>query len=311
MKKFLCVMLACLLTLSMAACKNSVDETPDPTQAPTEPVKQALSECGAWVVAKEYELSSSKSRDYRYDSQGNLLGYDDYQATSEANDLGGKTVTLIPYDKDGKVITHLSKHMYIYDEAGRLVKYQRNEGKTGNLADNFVFEYNSDGKMVKQTKYYMTNFHEEITYTYEGEKLTKSTFRSTVHEAEYTYIYDSEGVPSQVNFLVEYVKSDNEIKGSLVLLKSVYESDTVRRVTLSASNESTGIEQGKEVLVYQEHYDEQGKVLRVEIELLQWELFQIAWMPMRQLGAMNPTNMSGGTAKLVYQPLSVYWANQK
>lgn len=310
MKKFLCVLLSCLMLLFMAACKRDGETTPPPTENPGQVTRPSLEACGPWVVSTEFELASGKNREYRYDAQGKLLGYDQYQATYKANELGGETMQLIPYDQNGNLITHLSVHTYVYNEAGQLAKYQRNEG-TGKLADSFLFSYNSDGKVIKQEKFYMDNFHELIEFVYEGEKLTKSTFRSSVHEAEYTYVYDSEGVPSQINYLIKYVKSGNEIKGNLALQKSVYETDTLRRVTLSSSSQSSGVAQGKEVLIFEEHYDAQGQVQKVELQLLNWELFQVAWMPMRQLGAMNTTHWSGGTAKFVYEPLSVYLANQK
>lgn len=302
MKKLLCLVLS-LLLLSMAGCKDGGTGSA-PTEAPAEPAKPDLQQFGPWVVATEYEKDTDKLHNYRYDENGNLLGFGDYKATSEANDLGGKTVKLVPYDADGSVSDMLSKMHYIYDAAGKLVGYQRYEALGDKLADSFVFEYDTDGNMVKQEKFYMDNWHETITYTYVGKQLTAATFKSSVYEATYAYVYDADGVLSQLDFCTKYVKSGNEVKGSLALQKSVYEDDTTYRVSLSTGSASDGVSQGKEVVRYEEIYDAEGKPVSVTLELKEWGMFQIASIPMRQCGAMNTANWSAGSAKFVYKPLA-------
>lgn len=310
MKKFLSLTLACLLLLSMAACKIG-DGDPSPTEAPTEPARPSLEQYGPWVLTAEYEGTTEKKREYRYGENGSLLGYGDYQATSSDNDLGGKTVKLVPYDENGQVSTYLSKHQYVYNAAGKLVRYQRNEAIGDKLADSYTFEYNADGKMIKQEKFYMDIWQEGIEFTYDGDKLTKSSFKSSVYEASYTFIYDSDGILSELNFTTKYVKSGNVDKGTLALQKNVHEDDTTYRVTLSTSDSSDGVSKGKTILTYEERYDAAGNIQSVQVEVADWGLFQVAAVPMRQLGAMNTVNWSGGSAKFVYQPLSVYLAGQE
>lgn len=307
MKKLLCLTLSLLLLLSMAGCKDSGDG-PAPTEAPTAPAKPDLQQFGPWVVTTEYEKDTDKLRNYCYDESGNLLGFGDYKATSEINDQGGKTVKLLAYDAEGNVSNMLSKLHYIYNAEGRLVGYQRYEALGNKLADSFVFEYDSNGNMVKQEKFYMDNWHETITYTYEGKQLTAAAFKSSVYEASYSYVYDADGLLSQLDFCTKYVKSGNEVKGSLALQKSVYEDDTTYRVSLSTGSASDGVSQGKEVVRYEEVHDAEGKPVSVTLELKEWGLFQIASMPMRQCGAMNTANWSSGSAKFVYQPLAEYLA---
>lgn len=309
MKKLLCLLLSVVLLLSMAGCKNGDgSETPAPTEAPTAPVKPSLEEFGPWVVAAEYEEDTDKLRNYRYDKDGALLGFGDYKAASEINDLGGKTVKLVAYDADGKESTKLSKMHYIYDADGKLVAYRRYEALGGKLADSFIFEYDANGNMVKQEKSYMDIWHETITYTYEGKRLTAASFKSSVYEAEYTYVYDAEGILSQLDFSTKYVKSGNVVKVSMVLQKSVYEDDTTYRVALSTGSASSGVSQGKELLRYEEVYDAEGKPVSVTLELNEWGMFQVGIFPMRQCGAINTANWSGGSAKFVYKPLADYLA---
>ena len=308
MKKLLCLALSLLLLLSMVGCKDGGDGTA-PTEAPGIPAKPALEDFGPWVLTAEYEKDTDKLRNYRYDENGNLLGFGDYKATSEANDLGDKTVKLVPYDADGSVSNMLSKMHYIYDATGKLVGYQRYEALGDKLADSFVFEYDTAGNMVKQEKSYMDKWHETITYTYDGTKLTAATFKSSVYEAAYTYIYDAEGILSQLDFTVDYVKSGNVVEGSIVLQKTVYEDEKTYRVTLSAGSASNGVSQGKEVIRYEEMYDDEGKPLSVTLEFREWGgLFQVGAMPMRRCGAMNTANWSAGSAKFVYKPLANYIA---
>lgn len=305
MKKILCLVLCSLLLVSMVGCKKGGDgDGQTPTKAPQVAAKPDLEQFGPWVLTAEYEKDTDKLRNYRYDESGALLGFGDYKATSEGNDRGGKTVKLVPYDADGNVSNMLSKLHYVYDADGKLVGYQRYEALGNKLADSYTFDYDSDGNMVKQDKFYMDNWHETITYTYEGKKLTASTFKSSVYEAAYSYVYDGEGVLSQLSFVVDYVKSGNQVKGSLALLKSVYEDDTTYRVVLSAGSDSDGVSQGKEVLRYEETYDAEGKPLNVTLELKEWGLFQIGAIPMRYCGAMNTANWSAGSAKFVYKPLA-------
>ena len=306
MKKLLCLVLSALLLLSMAGCKSGDGNGADPTVAPTEPPKPSLEEFGPWVLTAEYEKDTDKLRNYRYDESGALLGFGDYEASTESNDQGGKTVKFTAYDADGNESAMLSKMHYVYDADGKLVAYQRYEALGGKLADSFVFEYDSNGNMVRQEKFYMDNWHETITYRYENGRVVAGTFKSSVYEAEYTYVYDSEGVLSQLDFHTKYIKSGNEDKGSLALVKSVYEDKNTYRVILSTGKASDGVSQGKEVVRYEVSYDDSGKPLHVTLELKEWGLFQIATMPMRQCGAMNTANWSAGSAKFVYKPLADY-----
>ncbi|MBQ2700829.1 MAG: hypothetical protein IJF65_06685 [Clostridia bacterium] len=309
MKKFLCLVLSLLLLLSMTGCKQGQsNDDPAPTEAPTAPTKPNLSDFGPWVLTAEYEKDTDKLRNYRYDESGALLGFGDYKAIAESNDQGGKTLKFTAYDADGNVSNMLSKLHYVYDADGKLVGYQRYEALGDKLADSFVFEYDSKGHMVKQEKFYMDNWHETITYTYEDDRITAATFKSSVYESGYSYVYDDEGVLCQLDFHTKYVKSGNEDKGSLALLKSVYEDDTTYRVILSTGSGSDGVSQGKEVVRYEVSYNGEGKPLSVTLELKEWGLFQIASMPMRQCGAMNAANWSAGSAKFIYQPLADYVA---
>ena len=307
MKKFLCLVLSLLLVLSMAGCKQEQEaDGPAPTEAPTVSAKPDLDDFGPWVLTTEYEKDTDHLRQYRYAENGALLGFGDYQMTSETNDQGGRTLILTAYDANGNVSDKLSKLHYLYDADGKLVGYQRYEALGGKLADSFTFEYDAGGNMVKQDKFYMDNWHETITYTYEGKKMVSAGFKSSVYEASYGYVYDEAGVISQVEFDIKYVKSGNEVKGSLALQKSIYEDDTTYRVSLASGSASDGVTQGKEVLRYEVKYDEQGKPLSVTLEVMEWGLFQNGFLPMRQLGAMNAVNLSGGTAKFVYKPLADY-----
>lgn len=307
MKKLLCLALAMLLLLSMVGCKKEKAAEPTaPTEATVAPSKPSLGEYGPWVLTAEYQRDTDKLRNYSYDANGALTGFGDYKASTESNDLGGKTVKLVAYDSQGKVSTILSKLIYVYDAEGKLVTYQCREALGDTLAENVTFEYDAKGNMVKQEKRYGDNWQDTATYTYDGEKLVSSTFENSVNKATYSYVYDTEGVLSQLNFDVKYIKSGNEVKGNLALLKSVYQDDTTYRVILSAGSASEGVAQGKEILFYEVKYDEQGKPLRITLEVKSWELFQSGYIPMRQLGAMNATNWSGGCAKFVYKPLDVY-----
>lgn len=309
MKKVLCLILSVLLLLSMVGCKDADSgETAAPTDGPTEPTKPSLESFGPWVLTTEYTKNSDTFRQYRYDDDGALLGYGNYEATSEANDLGGKTVKLVAYDDEGNVSDRLSKMHYVYNADGRLMSYQRYEALGGKLADSFVFEYDSNGNMVKQEKFYMDNWHETITYTYDGKQLTGATFKSSVYEASYSYAYDDEGILNRLDFSTKYVKSGNVVKGSLALQKSVYEDDTTYRVSLATGSASDGVSQGKEILRYEEIYDAEGKPVSVTLEVKEWGLFQNGSIPMRQCGAMNTANWSSGTAKYVYKPLADYLA---
>lgn len=309
MKKVLCLVLSVLLLLAVAGCKKTdAPEATAPTEAPTTAAKPDLADFGPWVLTAEYENNTDNFRQYRYDKSGALLGFGDYKATSEANDQGGKTVKLVAYDADGNVSNMLSKMQYVYNAEGKLVSYQRHEALGNKLADSFTFEYDSNGNMVKQEKRYMDNWHETITYTYQNKQLTEATFQSSVYEATYSYVYDAEGVVSQIGFVTKYVKSGNVIKGSLALQKSVFEDDTTYRVTLSTGSASDGVSQGKEILRYEELYDAEGKPLSVTIEVKEWGLFQNGVIPMRQCGALNTANWSGGSAKFVYKPLADYMA---
>lgn len=309
MKKLLSLMLSLLLLLSLGGCKQEQGgEGPAPTEEPSVSQKPDLEAFGPWVLAAEYEKNTPHFRQYRYAENGALLGFGDYEVTSETNELGGSTLIMTAYDADGNVSGKLSKLHYLYDADGKLAGYQRYEALGGKLADSFVFEYDTDGNMVKQEKFYMDNWHETITYTYEGEKLVSAGFKSSVYEAAYSYVYDDDGVISQIDFSTKYVKSGNVVKGSLALQKSVYEDDTTYRVSLSSGGASDGVTQGKEVLRYEVKYDQQGKPLSVTLEIMECGLFQNGFLPMRQLGAMNAVNLSGGTAKFVYQPLADYVA---
>ena len=309
MKKLLCLVLSLLLALSMFGCKKQEGgETTAPTESPAAPEKPALEDFGPWVVTAEYQRDTDKLRNYRYDETGALLGYGDYQATTEANDLGGKTVKLVAYDADGNVSAMLSKMEYAYNAKGQLVSYQCFEAPGGTLGENVTFDYDANGHMVKQIKCYRDNLQDTITYTYDGNRVKTTTFANSVNEATYSYVYDDEGVLSQLDFKVKYVKSGNVVEGSLALQKSVYQDDTTYRVVLSAGGASEGVTQGKEILFYEVKFDEQDKPIHVTLEIKEWGVFQSGWIPMRQLGAMNGANWSGGSAKFVYKPLDVYLA---
>ena len=307
MKRLLCLILGLLLLLSMVGCKQGKGgEGPATTDAPMVSAKPDLADFGPWVLTAEYEPNADHFRQYRYAENGALQGFGDYKVTSESNDLGGRTLILTAYDADGNVSSKLSKLHYLYNADGKLAGYQRYEALGGKLADSFVFEYDTAGNVVKQEKFYMDNWHETITYTYEGTKLVSAGFKSSVHEASYGYGYDDSGVISRIEYSVKYVKSGNVVKGTLVLQKSIYEDDTTYRVSLSSGGASEGVTQGKEVLRYEVKYGEQSKPLSVTLEVMEWGVFQSGFLPMRQMGALNPVNLSGGSAKFVYQPLGDY-----
>ena len=311
MKKLLCLVLSLVLALSIFGCKKQDDTqntAPSATEAPTSPKHPVLEDFGPWVVSVEYQRDTDKLRNYRYNDAGALLGFGDYQAATETNDQGGKTVKLIAYDADGKENAMLSKLEYAYNAKGQLVSYQCIEAAGGQLGENVTFDYDAEGNMVKQIKCYGDNLQDTITYTYESKRVKTATFVNSVNEATYSYVYDDAGVLSQLDFNVKYIKSGNTIKGSLALQKSVYQDDTTYRVVLSAGGASEGVTQGKEILFYEVKFDEQGKPMYVTLELKEWGLFQNGCIPMRQLGAMNATNWSGGSAKFVYKPLDVYLA---
>jgi hypothetical protein len=311
MKKLLCLVLSLLLMLPMFGCKKQEDSkttAPSATEAPVAPEKPMLEDFGPWVLTAEYQRNTDKLRNYRYDESGALAGYGDYKATTEPNDLGGKTVKLVAYDADGNESSMLSKMEYDYNAKGQLVSYRNFEAPGGSLGENVTFDYDANGNMVKQIKCYRDNLQDTITYTYDGHKVTAATFFNSVNEATYSYVYDDAGVLSQLDFNVKYIKSGNTIKGSLALQKSVYQDDTTYRVVLSAGGASEGVTQGKEILFYEVKFNEQGKPMYVTLELKEWGLFQNGCIPMRQLGAMNATNWSGGSAKFVYKPLDVYLA---
>lgn len=313
MKKILCLVLSLLLVLSMAACKKSDTNTPTgdpttattaPTEDPASPVKQDLKNAGPWVVTAEYEKGTDTVRNYRYDKDGNLLGFGDYTAKYEANDQGGETMILVPYTADGKESTMFSKLHYVYDADGKLTGFKRYEALGNKLADSITFEYDADGNLVKQEKHYMENWHETITYSYQDGRVIKATFKNSVNEVSYKFIYDDAGIPSQVDFHNTYVKSGNVVEGSVVLLKSEYVDDTTYRLNLSAGSTSTGVSTGKEVIRYEVKYDENGKPLNVTLEIKEWGVFQNGFVPMRLCGAMNSVNLSAGCAKFVYKPLA-------
>lgn len=305
MKKVLCAVLAGLLALSMAACATGGDN-PGSTEETKTYSRPDLGEFAPWVLTAEYELTSEKKRDYRYDQNGELTGFGDYKAASAENDQGGKTVTLTAYDQDGKVSNYLSKFEYIYDSEGRLAAYRRLEAPSGKLADSYTFTYNADGKVVKQEKFYMEMLQETMEYTYDGELMTKATFKSTVYESTYSYTYDETGVPCKLDYHTLYVKTGKVDEGVLELKKEEILDGSVYRLTLCVSEESDSAAAGKELMVYEELIDSVGGVDAVRLQFNDWGFFHIGAVPMRQLGAMAAANWSSGSATLIFKPLAVY-----
>ena len=305
MKKLICLMLAALMALSMAACAGSGEET----TAVTEPEvfeRPDLDQFAPWVLTAEYEGTGGKLRNYEYNENGELTGFGDYKAVTEENDRGGKTLKLTAYDSEGKVSAQFSKYEYIYDEAGRMVEYKRFEAIGNKLADSFVFTYDADGQLVKQEKFYMELPQETIEYTYEGQQLTKSSYKTSVYDATYTYVLDDAGWPAEIRYTVRYVKTGNVDEGTLVLDAKVEQDAKHYQVTLTAEVGDEDQKATRELLVYEEVIDTAGDVDAVRIVLGDWGSFQMGWVPARALGSLVGANWSGGTGTYIYKPLSVY-----
>lgn len=305
MKKWFCAALVALLAFGAAACSSEGQNGTSGTE-PTVLRRPDLSSYASWVLTTEYELSSEKHRSYEYDNQGNLTGFSNYKAVREDNDRGGKTVKLTAYDDHGQVSALHSKFEYIYDEAGLLVEYRREEPISSKLADSFVFTYDSEGRLVKQEKFYMELPQETVSYTYDADRLTGASYQTSVYDVTYTYTYGQEKWPDSIEFTKEYVKTGNREEGKLVIGNTVDHDASHFRLTLMAAEGSVGVAVGQTLLVYEELIDSLGDADAVRLQLGDWGNFQMGWVPMGQLGALNAVNWSGGSATLVFKPLSVY-----
>lgn len=307
MKKWICVLLAALLALSAAACASAGEEGTSGTQP--EPLKRPdLSAVTNWVMTAEYEGSSEKVRKYEYDNSGNLTGFGDYNATSEDNDRGGKTLKLTAYDKQGQVSAQLSRLEYVYDGNGRLAEYRRFEAISNKLADSFLFTYDENGRLIKQEKSYMDLPQETISYTYEGQRLVGASYQTSVYDVTYSLSYGQQRWPDSISYTVRYVKTGNVEQCKVMLSSRVEHDKTHYRLTLVAGEGSEGVTVGKELVVYEELIDSLGDADAVRIVLGDWGSFHMGWVPMGQFGALNAANWSSGSGAFVYTPLAVYLA---
>lgn len=308
MKKWIGLVLAALMMLSLAACASSGEEGTAATE-PEQLQRPDLSAVSNWVMTAEYEGSSEKVRKYSYDNNGVLTGFGSHEATAVENELGGKTVRLISYDEKGEPSPFLSKHEYVYDAKGNLAAYRRLEPMSGDkLADSFTFEYDELGRLTKQEKSYMDLPQETITYTYDQQRLVGASYQTSVYDVTYSLSYGQQRWPDSISYTVRYVKTGN-VEDCKVMLSSRVEHDQTHfRLTLVAGEGSEGVAVGKELVVYEELIDSLGDADAVRIALGDWGSFHMGWVPMRQFGALNAANWSSGSGVFVYTPLAVYLA---
>lgn len=308
MKKLICIVLAGLMALSMAACASSGGEEPGVTE-PMELKRPDLSAITNWVLTAEYEGNAAKPREYIYDHNGILQGFGSHKASTAVNDLGGKTVRLTAYTDEGEVSPMLSKFEYVYDAKGMLVAYNRMEAISNKLADSFTFEYDDQGRLIKQEKFYMELPQETISYTYDDQgRLAGAKYLTTVYDVTYTYTYGQERWPDCVSYTLNYVKTGNVEQCKVLLQPKVEHDQSHYRLTLVAGEGSEGVTVGKELVIYEELINTVGNASAVRIELTKWDSFQMGWVPLGQYGAMNAINWSAGSGTLVFKPLAAYLA---
>jgi hypothetical protein len=132
----------------------------------------------------------------------------------------GKTRQIFLYNNSGKIVEYQSFYFcnkYIYDDNDRLIKQEVSvdpylasssihpektemmTSENSSFTGNYIFEYNSAGKLVSQKNYFKKNtlfeYTSMISLEYEGDRIVKRN----LHDAKnvitqfYTYEYDSNG----------------------------------------------------------------------------------------------------------------------
>lgn len=131
----------------------------------------------------------------------------------------GKTNSKFIYNEGGKIIESQSFYFcnkYIYDDNSRLIKQETAidpdiasssipvksvlmTSQNSTFTGNYIFEYNSDGKLVTQKNYFKKNGQFEFTsmnsLEYEGNRIVKRNLHDAKNNITqfYTYEYDGKG----------------------------------------------------------------------------------------------------------------------
>lgn len=188
MKKWIAMMLALVMILSLGACKKKDEAAEDKVTAKllTEMLMTRKDEEGKTVTMKGV---------LEYDDDYNIIGtksYEDgelqYEATYD-KDMD-KPLLEVQYDEDGK---ETDRTEYTYDANGnrleRKSSYTDDEGNAATYKE--VCTYDAKGNVLTEKEYHNGNLEYEYTYTYTAtDKVSTETYSRDEYESIDTYTYD-------------------------------------------------------------------------------------------------------------------------
>lgn len=152
----------------------------------------------------------------------------------------GKVTSKFIYNENNEIIEYQSFYFcnkYIYDETGRLIKQEvafdpdiasstihiKNElmtSQNSTFTGNYIFEYNSEGKLVTQKNYFKKN--DQFVYTsmnsfeYVGDKIVKSNLHDTLNVITQFYSYEYDSKQNVINEKQYSLLSDSGTEPKLI-----------------------------------------------------------------------------------------------
>lgn len=330
MKKLLCLVLALLMVLSMAACGEDPQEngeTKDPgnqnpgttgniptTAAPTEP---SVEDLGPWVISQETDHANDRFV-YAYDENGNLTGYEafdgskkyrDYQAIYSDTASGGKLLVIESkhvQDKEFKKTFEME-----YDADGKLIRCS-NYTFGDDVSSEYLFTYDQNGYLSRYVYTYEGMLGDQVTrvvnYTFENGLLTAVEQTVQVEgeavqkENAYAYQYDEEGYLKRI----DYNRYDVEESGTILLVKDVHIGYTDLVVAEGGDNEDVG----RTLFRIEEETDSDGKICKFIVTLKRWHFTQEFAIPYFLFGMPNSSAWDSCYGTITFVRLDTYLAGQ-
>lgn len=285
MKKFLVILLALLMCLSVVACdtkkKNKDDDDEEETSTEETSCKKALEliEEGKYEEAyKElYAIRSdeeaakllqnfkvlhkkevhTESRDdfvnehtieYSYDKNGNVIK----RVETSSSEMASISEYVYDYDEDGRIvkITSNSRTQY-YDRGESVVEYKYDEnGRVTNVGA-ITYEYDKSGNLKKVS---LANEAKVYYYDNNGKLIKKEELQQDEVFGTYTYYYDNERINKVVS-----VRNTGNGKSN-----TEYEYTYNENGKLAACKVDDSRDEGGNICFT---YDENGNLIKADFEI--------------------------------------------
>lgn len=320
LKKILCLLLAVLMVISMAACgedadqggdKNSDGGNKNPGKNPTVPTTTVPAEDDTvWVLVQESDMGSSRYTKYIYDENGDLAAGEFYMDGKKTIDI---QFVSTPTASGGKIVEQLRKGLkeeefskdteFEYDAADRLIR-ATDYGYMGEISCIYTFTYNEAGQLTEQVCMKDEEEVKKLTFVYDGDKLMEGHYwEPDGSYGHYIYTYDDDGLPVKAEVDTNYM---DEQKYTLEFV-TVEGGDWWQ---LKATEDCHNVVGGRKLFYYEEQAEYGEKPHQRYVSIKSWGIFCTGWVPLVSFGCINPSNYFIGSAELYYEPLEVHLAKQ-